>query len=136
MTSNNHFVGEIGQKALIVREGKVLMCHDIGSTSWDFPGGRLNKDEEPKAGLLRELKEELGVEVVVGAPMFTAVKVVTANGIPRFFVVYRAELVDRDATFTLQQGEIEDMRWVGKEDVATLETPPAWREILQTYFQI
>ncbi len=32
---------------------------------WEFPGGKIEPDESPQACVMRELKEEIGVEVVV-----------------------------------------------------------------------
>lgn len=72
--SGTHFLGEVGQKVILEREGKVLLCRGIGSTSWDLPGGRLNKDEDPQTGLRREIKEELGIEVILKEPFYTCVK--------------------------------------------------------------
>lgn len=36
---------------------------------WEFPGGKWEPDEEAAAGLRRELREELGIEVEVGAAL-------------------------------------------------------------------
>ena len=38
---------------------------------WAPPGGRLSPNEDPKQGLLRELKEETGIEVEIVAPVDT-----------------------------------------------------------------
>lgn len=56
--------------AIILREGKILIAQrNPGSDHgllWEFPGGKLEKNEEPKAGLKREIKEELDLEITVG----------------------------------------------------------------------
>ena len=40
---------------------------------WEFPGGKIEPEEHPKAALKRELKEELGIEAEIGPLRFTGV---------------------------------------------------------------
>lgn len=52
----------VSVKALIKNdEGKVLVLKENQDT-WSLPGGGLDHGEDPNVGILRELKEELGVE--------------------------------------------------------------------------
>ena len=53
--------------ALIDADGRVLIAQrPPGKTLgglWEFPGGKLEPGERPEAALIRELREELGIEV-------------------------------------------------------------------------
>jgi 8-oxo-dGTP diphosphatase len=55
---------------LIEKEGRILVARrPPGSWMegyWEFPGGKIEEDENPREALARELDEELGVEVEVG----------------------------------------------------------------------
>jgi 8-oxo-dGTP diphosphatase len=55
--------------ALVDADGRVLLAQRPAGKSmaglWEFPGGKVEAGETPEAALLRELKEELGIDVSV-----------------------------------------------------------------------
>ena len=59
--------------AIIELDGKILCTQRSESMSlplkWEFPGGKINDGESPEECLKRELHEELGIEVTIGAPL-------------------------------------------------------------------
>src|SRR3990170_451126 len=56
--------------AVIERQGRLLICQrrrgDPFELQWEFPGGKLRSSETPRAGLARELREELGTAARIG----------------------------------------------------------------------
>jgi len=56
--------------AVIVEDTRVLLTQRKPGThlagAWEFPGGKVEPGEDPRAALVRELDEELGIEVSVG----------------------------------------------------------------------
>lgn len=136
--SNALLVGHVGQKVIVMKEGKVLMCkgtQEFLTNLWDFPGGRMHTNEQPMEALTRELKEELGVDFSIGKPLFTAVTYDTPQKIPRYYVVFEASLIDQSATFTIASDEIAEIRWVGKDEVDEIPTWEDWRVFLKKYLK-
>ena len=57
--------------AVIERDGKILIGQrrstDRHPLKWEFPGGKVEPEENPRDALQRELREELGIHAEIGA---------------------------------------------------------------------
>ena len=58
-------------KALIGRNGSVLLIYNPKHGQFDFPGGKVEPGETLEAALERELLEETGLEVEIGGKVGT-----------------------------------------------------------------
>jgi 8-oxo-dGTP diphosphatase len=56
--------------AVVIEGGRVLVTQRKAGTHlgglWEFPGGKVRPGEDPRAALVRELREEIGIAVSVG----------------------------------------------------------------------
>ena len=60
-----------GCRAVILREGKILLSHETGTGWWLVPGGGLEQGETPEECCIREVEEETGVLVKPLRPFLT-----------------------------------------------------------------
>ena len=113
--------------AVIVREGRFLVTRRLEGTHlagcWEFPGGKCEPGEEPGACLVREIREELDAEVRVGAELFR-----TTHAYPDRVVELRffGCVLSGEPRPVLGQR----IRWVGRDELGTLDFPPADAELI------
>jgi len=96
-------------KALIVSDNKILMLKGVyeGEKFWDLPGGSLEYGETAEMALIREVKEEIGVNA-------TPIKLIdTWNYMHRDYqivgVVYLCEI---DSTEFVISDEHDSYEWI------------------------
>ena len=90
---------------------------------WEFPGGKCEPGESLAACLRRELKEELGVDAVVGDEIFSVTHDYPDRSVELHFLVCR--LLNSPVALLGQE-----MRWVERKDLGSLTFPPADAELI------
>ncbi|KAA0095319.1 (deoxy)nucleoside triphosphate pyrophosphohydrolase [Mycolicibacterium sp. P1-18] len=82
---------------------------------WELPGGKAAPGESDEAALVRELDEELGVEVVVGARLGADVALGESTVLRAFLVTRTGGSVsarDHRALRWVTAGELDGLDWV------------------------
>ena len=58
---------EVIARGVCVQEGKILLCRAKGGATTYLPGGHVEFGETGRQALVREVKEEMGVDAETGA---------------------------------------------------------------------
>ncbi|OGG89042.1 hypothetical protein A2592_01125 [Candidatus Kaiserbacteria bacterium RIFOXYD1_FULL_42_15] len=137
MNSNEvHFDGKIAQKAIIVRDGAILLMRDPREKDkiWELPGGRLNVEEDPRVGLAREIFEELGVHINVHEVVHMEQFFQHSEGRNAFVIIYKATLIDSEAELHLDDREVSEVRFVPFAEVTDYKLFPEYERTLRHHF--
>jgi len=111
--------------ALIDRDGRVLMASRPKGKSmaglWEFPGGKVHDDETPEVALVRELKEELDIDITESclAPFTFA-----SHPYESFHLIMPLYLC-RTWKGTVTALEGQNLKWVKPVRLNQLPMPPA-----------
>ena len=54
-------------RAVLIRDGRIAMVHSLKYDYYKFPGGGIEKGEDPVQALIRETLEEAGLKVIPGS---------------------------------------------------------------------
>jgi 8-oxo-dGTP diphosphatase len=115
----------VAAAALIDIDGRVLICQRPEGKQlaglWEFPGGKVEAGETPEACLIRELDEELGIQV---AKACLAPFVFASHEYETFHLLMPLYLL-RKWEGQLQNREHKAMAWVKPNKLGDYPMPPA-----------
>ncbi len=111
--------------ALVDTDGRVLLAERPAGKSmaglWEFPGGKIEAGERPEETLIRELKEELGIDVREPclAPLTFA-----SHAYPDFHLLMPLYVCRRwEGTVVAKEGQ--QLKWVKPNKLREYPMPPA-----------
>ena len=128
MTETTRIALVVVAAAVIERDDRFLLTRRQEGVHlegcWEFPGGKCEPGETLAACLARELREELGVESSIGAELLVTMHAYEDRRVELHF--FRCDVGEAPAP---QLGQ--EMRWVARHELATLELPPADAELIR-----
>ncbi|MAK82010.1 8-oxo-dGTP diphosphatase MutT [Phenylobacterium sp.] len=115
----------VAAAALIDVDGRVLICQRPEGKQlaglWEFPGGKVEAGETPEACLIRELDEELGIQVTNAC---LAPFVFASHGYESFHLLMPLYLCRRWSGFVTAK-EHKALAWVKPNELRNYPMPPA-----------
>ncbi len=116
--------------AVIERDGCFLVTRRLRGTHlencWEFPGGKCDQGETREQALRREIREELGADVVDPREICEVSHTYPERSVELHF--FRCSLGGPPRP---QLGQ--EVRWVPRADLATLPFPPADAELIARF---
>jgi 8-oxo-dGTP diphosphatase len=122
--------------ALVDADGRVLIAQRPADKAmaglWEFPGGKVEAGETPEQSLIRELKEELGIDISASclAPLAFA-----SHAYPDFHLLMPL-YVCRRWQGTVRGAEGQALIWVRAKDLRNYEMPPADEPLIPPLIEI
>lgn len=113
--------------AIIKKNGKILILDRLKPPfGWACPAGHINKDETPEETLKREVKEEVGLEIIKSNVIFYSANVPNQcrRGV-NFHDWYIFECKIKGSV-SLNAAEAKNFMWCSVDELFNLNLEPVW----------
>jgi len=125
----------IGVGAVIIKDGKILLekrKNEPGKGKWSIPGGLVELGESIEETVIREVREETGLEVEEPEHIDVVDNVVRdENGEVKYHFVIIDYFVKLKGGTMKAMSDAEELRWVTFDEVEKYDLTITFREFLQ-----
>ena len=126
----------IGAAALIVRDGSLLLDCRADDGTWGLPAGRVEDDETVSEAVVREVREETGLEAVavelfgIFSDPTRIIEYLDGNVYGLVTIAFRVTPAPGDP---VASEESRDVRFVPLRDLGAMRLFPTHRPIIEAY---
>lgn len=147
MSQNNELEKHFTASALIIDNGKVLLLYHKKLGVWLYPGGHIEKNETPDQTVIREVKEETGLDIEIIGDKDDSLANINADVSVLFNpyvvlcelvgnhyhndIIYLCKISGDNRKFKHNQNESEDINFFGREDIDNIKLFPNFRCLLE-----
>ena len=125
----------VGVGALIIQKGKILLekrKNAPGKGKWSIPGGLVELGESPELAVIREVKEETGIEVEDPLLVDVVNNVsLDEKGKIRYHYVIVDYLVKVRSGEPKAASDADELRWVSLSDVQEYDLTGSFRDFFR-----
>ena len=114
---------------IIIKNKKVLLVYEKNRNFWGFPKGHMEAGETEVETALREVKEEVGLDVEIDKERRYTLNYVIRDEIDKTTVLYIAKAKNEE--IVMQENEIENIRWCSFEEALNTLTFDNWKEMFK-----
>lgn len=114
---------------IIIKNGKVLLVYEKNRNFWGFPKGHMEDGENEVQTALREVKEEVGLDVDIDVNKRYTINYIINNEIDKTTVLFIAHPINDN--IIMQESEIENTKWCNFDEVLNTLTFDNWKEMFK-----
>lgn len=114
---------------IIVKDKRVLLVYEKNRNFWGFPKGHVEKGENEIETALREVKEEVGLDVEIDKEKRYTLNYIINDEIDKTTVLYIATPTSEN--LKRQESEIEEIKWCDFDEALTTLTFDNWKELFK-----
>ena len=120
----------VSVKGVVIRRGSVVLLRNERD-EWELPGGKLEPSEDPRGCLVREIAEELSLEVSASRMLDSWVYAITPEVRVLILSYGCRELApEREARLS---HEHKQLRWFALGEVDTLRMPEGYKASIRSW---
>jgi len=128
----------VGSIVIENKEGKILLTKSPKwNNKWTLPGGHIEPGESIENGLLREAKEETGLNNLKSQGIISFGELINSNDFyrPAHFIYFAILCITDENDITLEKDELSEYLWIEPNGALNMDLGESYDKVINDYLK-